>query len=219
MKVYFISGLAADSRVFKHIQLPEGFEVIHLEWISPVKNESLASYAARLAEKIDTNEAFALVGLSMGGMIAAEIAKLYPPKVTILLSSVPVNTHLPYYFSWAYRFKLHRMVPVNLLKKASLYKRVLAPDSPEDKIILKQVIKDSHPAFIKWAMQAILSWKNEDLPQPYWHIHGSKDEILPLKYTKPTHTIAGGNHLMVMNKAGELNALLAELLTSISVQQ
>ncbi len=158
MKVYFISGLAADSRVFKHIKLPDEHEMVPLDWIEPGKNESLQQYAHRLAEKIDASREFALVGLSMGGMMAAEIAKLHKPVITILLSSVPSNTHLPFYFKWAYRFRLHKLVPVALLKSASILKRGLTPDSPEDKEVLKQVIKDSDPRFIKWAMQAILSW-------------------------------------------------------------
>ena len=213
MKVYFISGLAADSRVFKHIHLPEEHEMIHLDWISPEAKETLPAYARRLAEKMDTSEDFAIVGLSMGGMMATEIAKLHHPAATILLSSVPVNTHLPFYFRWAYRLKLHKMVPVNLLKSASVLKRGLTPDSAEDKLILKEVIKDSDPHFIKWAMQAVLSWKNVELPSPYWHIHGTKDEILPLKYTKPTHTIQGGNHLMIMSRATELNEILKTILS------
>lgn len=212
MKVYFISGLAADSRVFKHILLPEAHEIVYLDWIDPKPNESLAAYAARLAGAIDTSQPFALLGLSMGGMMAAEIAKIKHPAVTILLSSVPVNTALPYYFNWAYRLSLHKMVPVALLKKASVMKRGFTPDSEEDKLVLKQVIKDSDPAFIKWAMQAILTWKNDIIPSPFFHIHGTKDEILPMKFTKPTHQVDGGNHLMIMSRAGELNEILKEIL-------
>ena len=53
MKVYFISGLAADKRIFKNLRLPEGFEPVYLDWISPLKDESLRDYALRLAKKID----------------------------------------------------------------------------------------------------------------------------------------------------------------------
>jgi pimeloyl-ACP methyl ester carboxylesterase len=212
MKLYFISGLGADSRVFKHIQVPEGYEVVYLDWIPPVASESLSHYAYRLAESIDTKEAFGLVGLSMGGMIASEIAKIYHPVTTILLSSIPVNSSMPAYFNWAYKLRLHKLVPIRLLKSASIWKRGLAPDSAEDKHILRQVIRDTDPAFVRWAMGAILTWKNDSLPPNYWHIHGSRDEILPLKYTYPTHIIEGGNHLMIMNKAEELNRIMAEIL-------
>jgi hypothetical protein len=37
MNVYFISGLAGDSRVFKHVRLPQGYEMVHLDWINPKK--------------------------------------------------------------------------------------------------------------------------------------------------------------------------------------
>jgi hypothetical protein len=75
MKAYFISGMAADARVFRHIRLPEGYEPVYLDWIDPVPHESLRSYALRLAERIDKNHPFILLGLSFGGMLGTEIAK------------------------------------------------------------------------------------------------------------------------------------------------
>ena len=221
MKVYFISGMGADSRVFKHIRLPDGYEIVHLDWIPAFKNESLSSYSKRISEKIDPVEKFALVGLSMGGMMAAEIAKQFTsdyqnnPVATILISSVPTYKHLPSHFKISRLLKLHKIVPVRFLKSASLLKRFFAPDKKEDFEILTQVIKDSDPVFIRWAMQAVLEWKNETLPQPMWQIHGTKDNVLPLRFTRPTHIIKGGNHLMIMNKAGELNKLIDEVFQSI----
>jgi len=212
MKVYFISGLAADSRVFIHIRLPQGFEIVHLDWIPPQKDESLSHYAVRLGEKIDTSEPFALVGLSMGGMIATEIAKKYPPFALILFCSVPTHTHMPGYFQWAYFLRLHKLVPVAALKLASRLKRGFTADNVTDQRLIKQIIQESDPAFIRWAIHAILSWKNEVIPSPLWHIHGSKDGILPIRYTKPTHQVQGGNHLMIMSKANELNLFLKEIL-------
>ena len=61
--------------MFKNIRLPDHCEPVFLEWIDPVKNETLKNYALRLAEGINTNEPFAIIGLSMGGMITSEIAR------------------------------------------------------------------------------------------------------------------------------------------------
>lgn len=214
MKVYFISGLAADSRVFKHIQLPGGYEAVHLEWIKATKNESLESYAGRLAEKIDGSEKFLLIGLSMGGMIAAEIAKKYKPAATILISSVSTHKQFPFHFKLAYYLRLHRLLPGHFFKSASLIKRLFTTETSENKKIIQQVIKESDPAFIRWALGAILQWKNEDIPDPVWHIHGSADEIFPVRLVNPTHIISKGNHLMVMERATEINRLLEEILLS-----
>jgi pimeloyl-ACP methyl ester carboxylesterase len=213
MKVYFISGLAADRRVFKYIQLPLDYEIVHLDWIEPMKNETLSSYSLRLAEKIDRNESFVLIGLSMGGMIATEIARHYHPVQTILISSAASSDQLPIYFKWAAKLNLHKLVPVSLVKSAAIMKRLFTAETPEDKIILKQIIRESDPRFISWAMDAILKWKNIEPPASYIHIHGSKDEVLPIRYTRPTHAINRGGHLMVLNHSQEINNILREVLT------
>jgi pimeloyl-ACP methyl ester carboxylesterase len=212
MKVYFVSGLAADSRVFKNICLPQHCEPVFLEWIEPLKNESLKDYALRMAGSINTAEPFALIGLSMGGMITAEIARQYKPAVVILISSIPGSAQLPFYFKAAGAVRLHKLVPVSLVKSAAKIKRVFTSESAEDKIMLKQIIQDSDSRFIHWAMDAILKWRCDALPQPYVHIHGSKDEILPMRFTNPTHIIPKAGHLMVMNRAGEINSILQEVL-------
>lgn len=216
MKVYFISGLAADRRVFKNIHLPVGYEPVFLDWIRPMKNESMKMYAFRLAEKINRNEKFILLGLSMGGMIASEIAKKFKPVATILISSASSHKQFPVRFKVAYFLRLHKVIPVRVFKSASIVKRIFTTESAADKTVLREIIKDSDPVFIRWALGAILQWKNEELPEPLWHIHGSNDEVLPYRPTVPTHVIDQGTHLMIMSKAAELNKLLEKLLPPIT---
>jgi len=212
MKVYFISGLAADSRVFKNIRLPEGYEMVHLDWMAPRLHETLGEYALRMAERIDTRQPFALLGLSFGGMLVTEIAKKYSPVKTILISSVPAYGQLPWYFHVAGRLGLQKLIPVALVKKAALMKRLFTAETSEDKQMLRVLIKDSDNHFIYWAMDAILRWRGEGAPFSYIHIHGTRDEVLPVRFTAPTHPIPKAGHLMVMNRAGELNAIISEYL-------
>ena len=214
VKLYLISGLAADYRIFKNLIFPPGIVLIYLGWISPEQNETLKNYSLRLAEKIDTKEKFALMGLSMGGMIAVEIAKKFPPDRLILLSSIPIHSHLPFYFVLAKKINLHKILPVSVLRYGSILKRMFTAESAEDKEILKMIIKESDPKFVKWAMHAILHWDNIEPPQNYIHIHGSRDEMLPMKFTKPTHVIPKAGHLMVLNRAVEINEVLRKIFTS-----
>lgn len=215
MKVYFIAGLGADGRVFHHIQLPQGFEPVYVDWIKPMENESLHDYSLRLAEKIDTSEKFALVGLSMGGMMAIEIAMRYQPVVTVLLSSVSCSAHLPFYFRAASKVRLHKVVPISLLKSASFIKRLFTAEEDEDKKLVRQLIRETDPAFIRWGLNAILHWHCDDFTGQYIHIHGSGDLILPVRYTKPTHVIPKAGHMMVLTKAMEINEILAKSLKII----
>ena len=218
MNVYFISGLAADGRVFQFIDLPEGYTKNYINWIPPQKAESLKGYALRLTEQINHEQPFILVGLSMGGMLASEIAKLFPPKITILISSVPASSQLPGYYKYVNRFKLYRLVPTKILKSISVAKRIFSTETHQAKKVLVEVIKESDPKFIRWAIQAILEWENETIPNPIKHIHGTKDGILPFKNTHPSHAILDGTHLMLMSRVKELNDFFAEVFAEVETQ-
>jgi pimeloyl-ACP methyl ester carboxylesterase len=212
MKVYFISGLGADSRVFKYIQLPAHCEAVYLDWIKPMKDEKLKDYSLRFAKKIDVTEPFAIVGLSMGGMMATEIAVELKPAATILISSIPLSKQLPFYFRIAGKMNIHKLVPLSLIKSAVIAKRFFTTETNDDKTIIAQMVKDMDANFIRWAMNAVVNWKNETKPVSYTHIHGKKDGILPMRLTKPTHIIPGGGHLIIMTRAKKVNGILAEIL-------
>lgn len=213
MNVYFISGLAADRRVFKNIHLPQGHTAIYLDWLPPARSETLHDYAARLAEQVNDNEEFALVGLSFGGMLASEIAAIKKPSLLILISSIPASVDLPGYYRMAGKLGIHKIIPVSFLKSASFIKRFFTAETAEEKQILREMIRESDPGFIRWALKAIITWKKEDHPQHLIHIHGSKDELLPVKYTHPTHIIEKAGHLMVLRRAEEVNKILKEVLS------
>jgi pimeloyl-ACP methyl ester carboxylesterase len=215
MKVYFISGLAADSRVFKYIELPEGFEAAYLDWITPERNETLQQYAMRLAEGINKEEPFVVAGLSMGGMIATEIAKQFKPAATILISSIPASAHLPGYFRIAAALRLHKIIPVGVIKTSAKLKRLITRETGEDKKMLRQIIDESDSSLVRWSMGAILQWRNDELPSSYIHIHGTRDEVLPLRYTKPTHVLPHAGHLLVMSEPAAINKIIGQYLSTV----
>ena len=85
--IYCISGLGADEKAFAKIKVP-GYALQHLLWLTPEKDEALEAYAKRMAKQIpDANPI--LMGLSFGGMLCIEIAKLIPVEKVILISSIP----------------------------------------------------------------------------------------------------------------------------------
>jgi hypothetical protein len=109
------------------------------------------------------------------------------------------------------------MIPIALMKNASVAKRLFTTETKEDKELLKTIIRESDPEFIRWSLTAVLHWRNEVAPEKLIHIHGSRDEILRMKFTKPTHIIAKAGHLMVMNRAEEINRILEQVLRAIDL--
>jgi pimeloyl-ACP methyl ester carboxylesterase len=204
-KIYFISGLGADDRGFGKLKFPAEFELVHLDWIPALPNESLVQYADRLAIKIDTSTPFYLVGLSFGGMLATEIAKKLNPVRTFLISSIPVFKELPWYYRASGVLNLQKLVPLGLMKKGNtIGLRFLGAKAEDEKALLKQLIIDSDPVFIKWALTAILKWRNTERPANITQVHGTADHILPHKYTKPDILIKNGGHFMVYVNATEI---------------
>ena len=202
MKIYAIPGLGADKRVFEYLHLD--YELVALEWIQPQKRENLKNYALRLAKSIDTSEPYGILGVSFGGMIAVEIAKVYNPKMTILLSTAETHKEL----RWIYR-TIGKINLLYLLPKASFNISIsiawvlFGTKHP----ILKQILDDTDSAFAKWAAIAISKWKNHDRLDNCLKISGAKDKILPPKHPDIL-LIPDAQHFMIVDKAVEISALI-----------
>ena len=61
--VYCMPGMAASSRIFEHLEWPEGYQVHLLEWDEPRPKEGLLDYAARIAQQITAHNPI-LIGVS-----------------------------------------------------------------------------------------------------------------------------------------------------------
>jgi pimeloyl-ACP methyl ester carboxylesterase len=211
MKVYFISGLGADARAFRSLTLP-GIEPVHLSWISPLPGESIEGYAKRMAERIEEPNPI-IVGLSFGGMVSVEIAKQIPVKKLILISSAKGENELPPLFRMGRFLPVHKLVPARISKTAAaLFFKLVGHRSKEQQETLVNMFNSSPEGFVRWAMNAVVHWKNKQHPENLVHIHGNTDWLLPYRYVKADHTINKGGHIMIVNQAKQIDALLQNLL-------
>lgn len=214
MRVYLISGLGADRRAFYKIKLPRGYQAVYLDWITPLANESFPDYAKRFSEAIKQDEDFVLIGLSFGGMLASELAKIVSPKKVIIISSLSSYKELPWYFKLAGKFGLHKIISPSLYKQATIMNRFMGAGNKEMKSIVYSYVNNIDPAFIRWSLNAIVHWSHTERLSHLVHIHGSHDHLLPYRYVKADYMIKNGGHLMVMNRADEVNNILQEVLLS-----
>ncbi len=205
--VYIFSGLGADKRVFQKMDFSEN-NATFVEWILPNKNENIESYSKKLTEQIKHQKPI-LIGLSFGGIIATEIAKIIETEKIILIASAKTKSEIPYYYRIAGKLKLHKLLPSKLMKIPNIFSFwFFGTEHISEKIILAEILKDTDENFLKWAIDKIVNWKNETIHQNLIHIHGTKDRILPISFINCQIKIKKGGHFMTLNKAKELNEIV-----------
>ena len=217
--VYCLCGLGADERIFGKLTWEPGIDVHYINWIIPNQDETLADYAKRMASKIICPGDFTLVGVSFGGIMAIEIAKLIPVKKLILISSIETHHQLPAWMKLCGRLKLYNLIPTGVLhdiRPLKLFEPIenyfLGAYEDDQKALANEYRKNVDPHYLKWSIKQILNWKNEVAPENIYHLHGTGDRIFPIKKVKPTHSIKAGQHFMLYHKPGEVSAILNSIL-------
>lgn len=207
--LYLLSGLGADERMFQNL-IFEHPNPRFIQWIPARTKESLAAYAQRLVAQIEpTVQPPILVGVSFGGIMAQEIAKLIPVKKVIALSSLVSSADLPWYYRTAGKLRLQQWLPFRLMRQWQAPANwVFGAQTPEEKKLLKAVIRDTDIQYLRWALQQILNW-HQPIPSPSTVIiHGDEDKVLPLPKYPQTKIVRGGEHLMLLSRAREVCTLI-----------
>src|ERR1700749_745782 len=113
-KVFLIPGMGADSRIYQNFKL-EGYEVMAIDWIEPEQTDTLKTYAQKLILQYNIPPLSIVIGNSLGGMLAVEIAKIIPIKKTILISSIKTVDQAPGYFSLFRALPIYKLIPGKLM--------------------------------------------------------------------------------------------------------
>lgn len=220
--VYCISGLGADARVFEHLELP-GCALHHVSWLPPARGsldsrgarssraEPIAAYAARMAASI-RHEQPVLLGLSFGGVMAIEIARLLPVRRLWLLSTVKQRDEMPGYMRFGKYLPLHKIfLPLNPQRwMGPIENRNLGVETPEERAMVSEFRRDVDVYYLRWAIDALINWDMPAPPGNSLHIHGGADRIFPVALARPDVVVPGAGHFMVHNRAPEVSRLLLQ---------
>lgn len=209
--IYIFSGLGADEKAFQQLDL-DAYQVTHIQWIKPADDESIEAYAGRLIEQVITSKPV-LMGLSFGGLMAIEVSKHISTEKIVLISSVKTKKEIPLPYRIMGKIGLQKIFPLQLLKRPNAVTNfIFGAHTKEDKELLKPMIENTDMHFLKWAMDKVATWKNGFNPGNITHIHGTADKVLPYRNVKCDYTIDEGGHMMVLNRAVEVNEILHSIL-------
>lgn len=212
--IYCISGLGADRRVFTKL-IFKGYQPVHINWLTPKKKESIADYAKRLIADIKEEKPI-LIGLSFGGIVATEIAKQIATEKVILISSAKEQAEVPWYFGMFRWFPIHLLIPFKSLLWAVywLINWFFSLETVAERQLLKAILVDTDAVFLKWAINQVVRWQNQTIPDSIYHIHGTGDRVFPLGFVEADAMVEKGGHFMIMNRAEQISNLIDKIIDS-----
>lgn len=211
--LYLFPGQGSDSAIFRKMNFSDSFELKYVELPTPSKGEMLHEYAQRFISQIDTTKPFSLIGVSLGGMICSELADVLNPKKVILISSAKCAAELPAKYRFQQKVPFNRVIPASWYRGgALLLQPIVEPDRNNEKATFKRMLKSKNKRYMKRAVDMIINWQKETYNENIIHIHGDKDNTIPIKNVRATTTIAGGSHMMALTRGEELGELVSNLL-------
>ena len=212
--VYFMPGLAASTSIFENIKLPEDqFEMVFLEWFLPNDKESIESYAKRMNEKI-LHENPVLIGVSFGGILVQEMAKLIPTNKVIIISSVKSNTEFPPRLKMAKATKVYKILPTQLLANVELLEKYAFGSTIVKKRLklYEKYLSVRDKNYLDWSIENVLLWPQKSADENTIHIQGDADEVFPIKNIQNCIVVKGGTHIMIINKFKWFNENLPKII-------
>lgn len=205
IRIFAIPGLGVDGRIYTRLKnhFPE-IEI--LEWLEPLKGESLEAYARRMANPIESPGGTSLlIGTSFGGVVAQEIARFAQLRGLVLISTIKAGDKKPWYYPLAAKMPLYQLVRGKLRYRLLPYWAPLAGiTDPEEQRLLQDMFMNASIRHRVWGADKIVKWEPTRLDLPCIHIHGTKDQVFGRSLIQNAVFIEGAGHFMVYQQATEV---------------
>ncbi len=219
MKIILIPGLGYDRRIFEKLELPFP-DIRFLEWIDPLANESIQKYSKRLVESVDwEHDEAILVGHSLGGIIAQEIACFRKVRAVILISSIKSRKEMPLYFKVVAPLHLEKIFSRELcIRSLPLWGRSHGFQTIEEKSLFREMLSKQSNKYLQWALRALSNWRTANLPANVrlLQVHGDQDKTFPLRLIeRPDFIVENGSHIMAYKRGGEVSEWLKREIESL----
>ena len=154
-----------------------------------------------------------ILGLSLGGMLAVEIAKANPTAKVIVISSAKTKKEIPLFLRMFRYAPVYKILPVRLVRRSShIQQYFLGVTSDTTKKYLKNVLQQMDIEFYRWSVHALLTWDNVIMPSNVVHIHGTSDHLRPYNNVTADIAIENGGHLMIVENAEDISLHLKNIL-------
>ncbi|MFH2044294.1 MAG: alpha/beta hydrolase [Pseudomonadota bacterium] len=184
---YILPGMGANSKMYLG-PWHEIKDCRFVDWPPYNQEKSVADLAGRLIKecRIDHNDT--LIGSSLGGMVALEIAQLTGTKKVFLIGSAINSKEISLFSKASMPFANRPIIKFSQWISSWSSKQV------------QQMYSKSDPDFIFSMSKAILNWQGfKGDPKTIYRIHGKKDHFISCP--DDCETIEKGGHLIAITHA------------------
>ncbi len=197
-RVFVLPGAGADARMYPDVWR-ELRDCTFLEWPRYAGEKTIRELAERLVREAGIADGDVVMGSSLGGIVACEIAKLRKLKALVLVGSATRKEEV----SGLLRVlsPLIGFAPLEFIQRA-------AGKMPGE---LMQMFEASQADFIRAMCAAIFSWDGlgeAGILTRLLRIHGCNDRVIPLPAN--VDLVLDGGHLIAMTHAEECVRFLME---------
>lgn len=211
--VYFMPGMAANSSIFEHIQLPKDkFETHFLDWTIPAKGINITDYAKEMCGLV-THKNPVLIGVSFGGILVQEMSKIIAVQKVIIVSSVKSKIELPKRMLFARYTSIHKVLPTGLVKNVELLAKYAFGETVTKRLALyERYLSIRDKWYIDWCIHEMVNWQQVTPSKGLIHIQGDKDAVFPLSNIKNCIVVNNGTHTMIIHRAKWFNEHLPTII-------
>jgi pimeloyl-ACP methyl ester carboxylesterase len=212
--IYCFHGQGSTGAIFSDLDLDTSYTIRLVEYGAPEKGMTMPSFARALATQIDTTAPFILLGVSLGGMLCAELSEMLHPKQTIIISSAKNRDELPFRYTFQKAIPLYKLFPGKLLVAgAKILQPIVEPDRRKNKATFKEMLASKNATYMKRTIPLIIHWERTSNTHKIYHLHGTNDHTLPYRKIKsPDYTIDDGSHMMTLTRAKDISTVLRVIL-------
>jgi hypothetical protein len=131
----------------------------------------------------------------------------------IIISSVKTNLEVPLRMKFAKSTKAYKLLPTSWLQNVELIAKYSFGDAIKQRLKLyEKYLSMREKVYLDWAIEQMLLW-NRTQPDPtVIHIHGTLDEVFPVKNIKNYIPVSGGTHIMILSKYRWMNENLPKII-------
>lgn len=195
LPIYLLPGMTADDPVYaRMLPLLPNAQVV--SFIDPEPSESLADYAKRMAPQF-SGPCF-IGGISFGGILAQEIARVVQPAGCIVIASIQNPSQLPPWLRLGRVFGgRHTSRVLNAVGSSAKCVPTSIRTSSTARLTK---LSGASGKWHRWATSAVLDWSpGSPIASPILHIHGDADTTFPVRYTTPDTVIRHGRHALPLS--------------------